>query len=421
MAKTRVIRVNNPDGSCSLVANRKLLPGSVLPWPTISLHWQRIMACRSGCVKSKTEDENGRPWPPVRYLRDRDTTRSSVAPENGAEPPRSAGGSSTITKFPLSDLPTEIQLEIFRLAISASEPHTLDGVFYWGSPEMEQAASRPSLVFWECRTWRDVPYFQLCRASREEAILAYGNPATELIPFNPNVDRVRLHAVEQFGWQGSCRALEHKHRLSSVSSTTDQVWVYPRMARTSNGGSDQRPEPCILSNSCGRCPSRSMTGKQGQPSFLTHLTQLDVKISPVYAPGLRREIFWRFVAHMCPELQVLKLLTASTDRCDQDPNFVAEQEDDLGEDWWQLEDLIPLRSLLRSMRDPGGGGAVDIFSSVRTFELCLMDSICRRDMTHWAEMQEGAIGGKITSRSEYFDGPCMSPVILREVGNNDLQ
>ncbi|KND88817.1 hypothetical protein TOPH_06538 [Tolypocladium ophioglossoides CBS 100239] len=397
----------NADGSLSSLNFRYARPDKPLSWTRILMNWQDLIRCRRAFVRAQfDEEEPGKPCSLVRYL------HGALAP---ATPPKVRPGcrpGSSASTVGLGSLPVELQLQIFHQTILLSEPHTAKAVIHRlprRAGETEAQGSEDvgrtlfSLVFWDCRTWRDIPYFSLCRSSRAAAMTLYGDPSTQLIPFCLSTDVLQLSLSEEFGYFGSCRAFEH---LRSSSVRADEVWAYAPSA--SPTGQRACPVPDICRR---RCPPRPLSGKRGPADFVTRTTRLSLKLMPLYELTIPWFDVWGLVGRLCPAVEHLTLLTAKTDVCVDDPRIPSRR--DAGDAAWQEGDLLPILGVVRKLQDDGGEAT--FLPRVRVFEVRLVESICRRDMIAWSR---GSAPWP-ASKSEFFDG-ALHPLLVGAFGDFDV-
>lgn len=404
----------NEDGSLSSLNFRFARPErGPMPWSKIIDNWAGLTACRWECVK-EGDPEQQKPDPPVRYL------ESIATPSrDNKEAIKSTSHQKPSPSASLSSLPTEIQLAIFRAVIDQSEPYVLRGTIrplfaiedglnnnVAGERRRRREPRDYSIAFWDCRGWRDIPWFHLCRAAREEAIRVYGDPSSRSIPFWSSRDTIELSVFEQAGKHGSCRPLWHVQ-----GAERDDVWAYPLSEERSG------PDRCLLPATCrGRCPSDGLHRKRMNDVFAT-TDKVTVKLKPSFDVTIARYTCttvwcdaWELIDRLCPRLKWLRLTSAATDLCgdgDQ-PAIVAAKkerayrrenfiEPEAEQDAWQEDDIFPINGARRRLQDTNGQG---LFPNVRTVEICLTESVCFADMLDSGDQRgQSSLG----FRSEYFN------------------
>jgi len=409
---------SNPDGSISSI-NHPLTESSEDPrprWRHAWRNWQTLNMCRWTCVKDTDPNEvaQGRHIPPVRYLEQRkERVRDCTEEIKDVNTPA----------FDLARLPAELQIQVFREVLLQSEPYTLRGVIrpMWGWTRRDDGSMAfvphdwtnrrgCSIAFWECRTWRDIPWFSVCRASRAEATRVYGDPRLQTVPFSQRKDSVELSVLEQPGRHGSCRSIWHDQNAGKA-----QVWAYP------SPGTPVPGEDCPMPNRCrGRClGAAAFCRKRGIEEILSGLEKLSVRLGPVFDADvctLRWTLLWcdawNLISHLSPGLKHLTVLGVKSDLCtgdfnDADNDYTIEAQRLERERWleagaseetrlhgWLQADMMPMIGVRQMLMEADGWG---LFSALTTFEIRLVESVCRRDMLAWSEH---GVGGEWQDRPE---------------------
>ncbi|TRX88415.1 hypothetical protein FHL15_010671 [Xylaria flabelliformis] len=82
-------------------------------------------------------------------------------------------------------LPNEITLRIFQYL---DEPYKLQGHLTF----VRKADCYPIIIFYKPRLWASMSTFQICRATRSQAIRRYGQPSQYSLPFDGTIDSLSL-------------------------------------------------------------------------------------------------------------------------------------------------------------------------------------------------------------------------------------
>ncbi|KAI0855645.1 hypothetical protein F4860DRAFT_530074 [Xylaria cubensis] len=82
-------------------------------------------------------------------------------------------------------LPNEMTLRIFQYL---DEPYKLQGRLTF----VRKATPYPIIIFYKPRLWASMSTFQICRATRSQAIRRYGQPSQYSLPFDGTTDSLSL-------------------------------------------------------------------------------------------------------------------------------------------------------------------------------------------------------------------------------------
>ncbi|KAH8166344.1 hypothetical protein CIB48_g1903 [Xylaria polymorpha] len=115
-------------------------------------------------------------------------SKTCVGDDNDASAPSSP--CETFPELRPVFLPNEIVLHIIEYL---NEPYKLRG-----NITPDQRSWLPIIVFFKPRLWASMPAFQICRATRSQAIKRYGRPLPNALPFDASVDSISLQTEEFF-------------------------------------------------------------------------------------------------------------------------------------------------------------------------------------------------------------------------------